>query len=171
MTEVSFADRLKQTEPPVLVEIWAPWCLPCRRMAPDLERLEQEYAGQVEVWKVNADEESDLVQELNVFGIPTLILYHQGEELLRRTGAQSRPALETLFSAAHAGGANAELGLSNSDRVIRLMAGVGLLMVALLSGPSWILTLAGSLILFSAVYDRCPIWRLVSTRLKLGRSK
>ena len=141
MTEVSFADRLNHTELPVLVEIWAPWCLPCRRMAPDLERLEQEYAGQVEVWKVNADEESDLVQELNVFGIPTLILYQKGEELLRRTGAQSRPALETLFSAAHTGGAKADLGLSNSNRVIRLMAGVGLLMVALLSGPSWILTL------------------------------
>ncbi|HNB54097.1 MAG TPA: thioredoxin family protein, partial [Anaerolineales bacterium] len=70
-----FFDKLKTNPRPVVVDLWAPWCMPCRAMAPLVKKMEKQYDGQVDVWKINADDSQDLLRALRVFGIPTMILY------------------------------------------------------------------------------------------------
>jgi len=65
-----------------------------------MKKLGTDYADRVEVWKVNADEHPEVLRSLKVYGIPTLIAYHNGQEVTRRTGAASPAALATLFEAA-----------------------------------------------------------------------
>ena len=77
---------------PVLVDVWAPWCGPCRTMGPIVEQLSRELAGKLKVVKVNADEAPAAATALRVSGIPTLALFSQGTERARLVGA--RPAQE-----------------------------------------------------------------------------
>jgi thioredoxin 2 len=72
---------------PVVVDLWAPWCGPCRMVAPVLERLADDYAGRVKVVKVNVDEAPDIQARYGVQGIPTLLLLRNGEEIDRIVGA------------------------------------------------------------------------------------
>jgi thioredoxin 2 len=72
---------------PVLVDFWAPWCGPCRMMAPVLEQAAQQYATQAQLAKINTDEEPALAARFGIRSIPTLILFHRGRELARHSGA------------------------------------------------------------------------------------
>jgi len=72
---------------PVLVDLWAPWCGPCKTMAPALEQLARERAGRLKIVKVNVDEEPQLAGRFAVRGIPLLVLLRDGRELARMTGA------------------------------------------------------------------------------------
>jgi thioredoxin 2 len=72
---------------PVLVDFWAPWCGPCRIVAPALERIARTYAGRIKVVKVNADSEPALAQRFGVQGIPLIVLLRDGAEVDRRVGA------------------------------------------------------------------------------------
>lgn len=74
-------------QPLILVDFWASWCAPCKMMLPVLERLEQEYSP-LQVVKVNADENPDLVAEFAVNSIPTMMLYKNGEHVWTFTGAK-----------------------------------------------------------------------------------
>lgn len=82
----------------VLVDLWADWCGPCRAIAPILEEISEEYADKVKVVKVNSDENSGLVAELHIKSIPTLILFVDGVEIKRITGAKPKPALLAEFA-------------------------------------------------------------------------
>ena len=73
--------------PRVVVDVWAPWCGPCRTMAPILDGLASEFAGQVEFGKLNADNEPGLAGQFRVEGIPTLLLFHRGRLVDRVIGA------------------------------------------------------------------------------------
>jgi thioredoxin len=166
--EKTFFERLNRNPRPVILDFWAPWCLPCRSIEPVIEHLGDEYAGRVEVWKVNADEQPGVLRKLNIYGIPTLVAYHAGQEITRRTGAASASVLSSLFEAALVGEKPARQGLTPSDRIIRLVAGLFILALAGLGHFSgWYLALAGlsGVILFSAVYDRCPIWNMVAPKI------
>lgn len=77
----------------VLVDLWAPWCGPCRMVSPALERLATEFAGRVKLVKVNVDEAPDVAERFGVRGIPTLLVMHGGEVVARQTGAPPEPAL------------------------------------------------------------------------------
>jgi thioredoxin 2 len=72
---------------PVLVDLWAPWCGPCRMVAPVLERMAEEFAGRLKVVKVNVDEAPDVQARYGVRGIPTLLLLRDGDEVDRVVGA------------------------------------------------------------------------------------
>jgi thioredoxin len=169
MTNVNFIDRLKQNPRPVVVDFWAPWCGPCRVIEPVLKKLGADYKDRVDVWKVNADEQPELLSSLRIYGIPTLVAFHQGQEVSRRTGAASQGALSALFEAALSGERPTQAGPTSADRILRLLAGIALLVLAFVNHFSgWYLLLAGisAVVAFAAVYDRCPIYRAISRKVK-----
>ena len=172
----TFYKRLNTATLPVLVYFWAPWCLPCRGMKPHLERLADAYAGEVEFWKINADEAPELARSLDIFGIPTLLLFRGAEVVTRKTGAQPAAALEALFDATKGGGDVTMTGISPVDRALRGGFPVGALTLAAYlqwspttaptTGPAWPIVVVGLAIAFTAVYDRCPIWQALTSRAR-----
>lgn len=78
---------------PVLVDVWAPWCAPCRMVSPALEKLAGEMAGQLKLVKVNADDNPEVSRRFDVRSIPTLVLLDHGELVDRKIGAVSEPQL------------------------------------------------------------------------------
>lgn len=83
----TFKRRVEQATLPVLVDLWAPWCGPCRTVSPVLEQLAVQYAGKLKLVKVNADIAPGLSQRFSIQAIPTLILLHRGDVLARQVGA------------------------------------------------------------------------------------
>ncbi|MCU0486724.1 MAG: thioredoxin domain-containing protein, partial [Anaerolineales bacterium] len=163
-----FFERLKQNTRPVVVDFWAPWCGPCRAIEPVLKKVGAEYDGRVDVWRINADEHPQVLKGLRIYGIPTLVAFRNGEEVARRTGVASAPVLAALFDAALTGEKPLRSGPSLFDRLLRLASGT--LVIYLASRGSFsdgylILALLGAVIAFTAVYDRCPIYKAVSERL------
>lgn len=167
MNPVEFENLLKSSTRPLLVYFWAPWCLPCRALSPLIQETAAQFPGQVELVKINADESQDLLRALNIWSIPTLMAYANGQFLFRRTGAQSPAALREFFAAA-AGARNPASMITPLQRGLRALSGAVLaaLGVSQAGGPNAFLLLAGGILLFSAVYDRCPIYRAVSTRVR-----
>lgn len=83
---------------PVLIDLWAPWCGPCRMMAPALEQLARERAGRLKVVKLNVDEHPQIAARYQVQGIPLLVLTRDGSELARLTGAAPLPRLQSWLN-------------------------------------------------------------------------
>ena len=91
-TDASFATAV-DTHSLVLVDLWAPWCGPCRMVAPVLERLAGRYAGRLKVVKVNVDENPTIARTYDASSIPTLVMLKDGQVVGRVIGAQPEPAL------------------------------------------------------------------------------
>jgi thioredoxin 2 len=89
----SFQTHIARSDLPVLVDFWAEWCGPCRAMSPVLDRLASERSTQLQVGKVNTDENQQLAGELGIRSIPTLILFRGGREVARRAGASDLTSL------------------------------------------------------------------------------
>jgi thioredoxin 1 len=94
LTEANFDEQVLQSDVPVVVDYWAPWCGPCRMVGPVIEQLADERSGSVKVGKVNVDEESSLADRAGVRGIPYVVLYRDGKPVAQAVGAQPKARLE-----------------------------------------------------------------------------
>jgi thioredoxin 2 len=87
VTDANFAEEVERSPLPVLLDMWAPWCGPCRMIAPTIEQLAGELAGRVKVAKLNTDEHAMTGSRFNVRSIPTLLVMRDGKEIDRLVGA------------------------------------------------------------------------------------
>jgi len=100
VTDNSFEADVLNSDIPVLVDFWAPWCAPCRMVGPVVEELAGEYDGKLRVAKVNTDENPNRANALGIRGIPTLIVFKGGEEVDRVVGAVPKPMLAQMVDKA-----------------------------------------------------------------------
>lgn len=95
-----FQDEVLNSDVPVLVDFWAPWCGPCRAIAPAVEQLSQEYAGKAKVVKVDVDENADLATQYGIQSIPALLVFKGGRPVTKGVGNMSKAQLASLIDSA-----------------------------------------------------------------------
>ena len=98
--EAAFNAQLAKSDLPMVVDFWAPWCGPCRMMAPAYEKVSQDMQGKARFVKVNTEDEQNLAAKYNIRSIPTLAVFAGGREIARQAGAMSAPDLARWVSAA-----------------------------------------------------------------------
>ena len=102
LTDANFSVITNRTELPILVDFWAPWCGPCKMMAPAFEEAAATLEPGMRLGKVNTDEEQELAAHFGIRSIPTLILFRGGHEVARQAGAMGTAAAIVQWARAHA---------------------------------------------------------------------
>jgi thioredoxin 1 len=97
VSDNNFEQQVLQSGKPVLVDFWAPWCAPCRMLAPTVEAVAEKYNGSASVVKLNVDDNPGVSQRYGIKGIPTLILFRGGKEEERVVGATSKEAISRMI--------------------------------------------------------------------------
>jgi thioredoxin 1 len=100
VSDDSFTADVLNSSQPVLVDYWAAWCGPCKQIAPMLEEVATEYAGKVTVAKLNVDENQETAAKFGIRGIPTLMLFKNGEVAATKVGALSKSQLTEFLNSA-----------------------------------------------------------------------
>jgi thioredoxin 1 len=100
ITDADFEQKVLQSATPVIVDFWAPWCGPCRAVAPILEELAGEYDGQMTVAKINIDEHQRWQSKFGIMAIPTMLVFKNGEMVKRIQGAAPKRMLKEAFDEA-----------------------------------------------------------------------
>lgn len=100
ITDANFAAEVEQSATPVLVDFWAPWCAPCKMVAPIVEEIASEYEGKLKVGKFNTDDNQQVPTKFGIMSIPTLMLFRNGEVIERIVGAQPKEVLTNKIDAA-----------------------------------------------------------------------
>ncbi len=98
VTDAAFEKTVLESELPVVVDFWAPWCGPCRMVAPTLDKLAKELEGKVIIAKVNTDEDPQWAQKFGVQGIPTMLFVAKGKVVHRQVGALPEPMLRQVVT-------------------------------------------------------------------------
>ncbi|MBS0313190.1 MAG: thioredoxin TrxA [Burkholderiales bacterium] len=93
VTDATFNDDVLKSDMPVLVDFWAEWCGPCKMIAPVLEEVAQSHAGKVRIAKVDVDDNREVAAKYGIRGIPTLLLFKNGEVAAQKVGALSKAQL------------------------------------------------------------------------------
>lgn len=100
----NFKNEVLDSSVPVLVDFWAPWCAPCRMVAPAVEELASKYAGQVKVGKLNIDDHQTVPMQYNVMSIPTILVFKGGKPVDQIVGAVPKAHLESMVKKAMGSG-------------------------------------------------------------------
>ena len=99
VTQSEFVSLIKESDQPVVVDFWAPWCGPCLQLGPTIEEIAAEFEGRAKVVKVNVDNAQRISQEYNITGIPAILYFKNGEEVDRVVGLESRKVLTAKLEA------------------------------------------------------------------------
>lgn len=97
ISAADFETNVLKSDVPVLVDFWATWCRPCLAIAPAVEEIASEVAGQAKVYKLDVDEQGEIASQYGVLSIPTLIVFKDGQEVERITGARPKEDLKAFL--------------------------------------------------------------------------
>lgn len=99
VSDATFESEVLQSQLPVLLDFWAPWCGPCKMIAPVLDQLAEELDGKVKIAKINVDENQQVPAQFGVRGIPTLVVFKDGKAAATKVGALAKNQLEAFINA------------------------------------------------------------------------
>ena len=165
MNASELQEIISQVDKPVVVDFWAPWCVPCNITKPTLETLAKEYAGAVKFVQVNADTSPEIVDLYEIYGIPTLLAFRNNQILTRVSGARNKTSYKTLFESLAKEKA-IQAPVAPFDRLLRIGSGAIVGGIGMITSNWWLLGIGG-LVVFWGLYDRCPIW--AALKKKFGR--
>ena len=97
INKINFGTEVLEAPMPVLVDFWAEWCGPCQLVSPILDELALEYGERIKICMINVDEEGELAEQHQVVSIPSLVIYHKGQQVRRQVGAIPKRFIESLF--------------------------------------------------------------------------
>jgi thioredoxin len=165
-----FQKAVSSADKPIVLEFWAGWCVPCRATKPILEKLAAEYEDKIEFLPIDADQSREALEHFKIIGIPTVMALRGGKVAARVTGAQNETGYRAMFESLAQGG-EVKIPMSAFDRMLRIGAGALLAAVGISTG-NWLVLGIGGIVAFLGIYDRCPIWsvvsRMISSRINPG---